>query len=118
MCLVITLGATSSRGRMASSGDTSSRPLLDVEELSVGFRTRRGVVWAVDGVSFEVWNGQTVGVVGESGSGKTALSRSIMGLHRGKQVMREGRIRFDGLDLPDHPGRAARQASGRGIAMV
>ena len=55
-------------------------PLLVVEDLHTAFRTVRGTVRAVDGVSLTVDRGRTLGIVGESGSGKTVLSRSIMGL--------------------------------------
>ena len=55
-------------------------PLLVVDDLHTAFRTGRGTVRAVDGVSLTVGRGRTLGIVGESGSGKTVLSRSIMGL--------------------------------------
>ena len=60
-------------------------PLLEVIDLHTSFRTGRGLVRAVDGVSFTLARGRTLGVVGESGSGKTVLSRSIMGLVPGVQ---------------------------------
>ena len=60
--------------------DTPHEPLLVVDDLHTSFRTSRGTVRAVDGVSLTVNRGQTLGIVGESGSGKTVLARSIMGL--------------------------------------
>ena len=55
-------------------------PLLEIEELSVEFRTRTGTVQALDGVSLHVMRGETVGIVGESGSGKSVLAYTVMGI--------------------------------------
>ena len=55
-------------------------PLLEVNDVKTHFKTERGLVHAVDGVSFTLERGKTLGIVGESGSGKSVLSRSIMGL--------------------------------------
>jgi ABC-type dipeptide/oligopeptide/nickel transport system ATPase component len=55
-------------------------PLLEVENLKTHFFTREGVVQAVDGISFSVEKGQTLGIVGESGCGKSVTALSIMGL--------------------------------------
>ena len=65
---------------MNDSESSSPTPLLEVGDLKTYFRTERGTVKAVDGVSFSLQRGQSLGIVGESGSGKTVLSRSIMGL--------------------------------------
>jgi peptide/nickel transport system ATP-binding protein len=81
------------------STPASSSPLLDVVDLKTHFRTERAVVRAVDGVSFRLERGRTLGVVGESGSGKTVLSRSIMGLLPRHNVVRRGQVRFEGRDL-------------------
>ena len=94
------------------------RPLLQVEDFAVHFDTRRGMVRAVDGVSFDLAEGSTLGIVGESGSGKTVLSRSIMGLLHGKNVVRQGRVLFDGKDITHLSRREGRALRGTDVAMV
>ena len=71
------------------------RHLLEVDDLHTHFRTPRGVVRAVDGVSLTLDRGRTLGLVGESGCGKSVLSRSIMGLLP-PSADRRGAIHFDG----------------------
>ncbi len=97
----------------------TSGPLLDVVDLRTFFRTPRGIVRAVDGVSFDLDRGRTIGIVGESGSGKTVLARSIMGLlPRATTVHPTGRVLFDGQDLLTLPARAKRDIWGEEVAMV
>ena len=74
-------------------------PFSQVEDLHTSFVTDRGLVRAVDGVSFELERGQTLGVVGESGSGKTVLSRSMMGLLPATRVQHSGTVRFSGHEI-------------------
>ncbi len=74
-------------------------PLLEVENYRVGFRTERGLAKAVDGVSFTLGHGQTLGIVGESGSGKSVLNRGIMGLIASSRVVEEGSVLFDGMQM-------------------
>jgi oligopeptide/dipeptide ABC transporter ATP-binding protein len=93
-------------------------PLLQVEDLHTSFVTDRGLVRAVDGVSFELTRGQTLGVVGESGSGKTVLSRSIMGLLPATRVRHSGTVRFAGHVISDLPPAQQRDVWGTQIAMV
>jgi peptide/nickel transport system ATP-binding protein len=98
---------------------STTSQLLDVRDLRVTF-TRRGRrdLTAVDGVSFAVGAGQTVGLVGESGSGKSVTSLAIMGLlpRRGARV--EGEVSFDGRSLLTMTDDQMRQIRGRDIAMV
>ena len=93
-------------------------PLLVVDDLHTSFRTGRGTVRAVDGVSLSVAAGQTLGIVGESGSGKTVLSRSIMGLLPLRDVIRSGTVRFAGHDLTAMKPEQLRQVWGAELSMI
>ena len=73
--------------------------LLEIENLQVHFDTDDGVVKAVDGISYSVDRGQTLGIVGESGSGKSVSSLTVMGLSRSRNARISGSIRFDGQEL-------------------
>jgi peptide/nickel transport system ATP-binding protein len=93
--------------------------LLEVDDLRTWFRTPRGIVHAVDGVSFSLERGKTIGIVGESGSGKTVLSRSVMGLlPKSTTFHPTGRVMFDGKDLLKLPAREMRDIWGEEMAMV
>jgi oligopeptide/dipeptide ABC transporter ATP-binding protein len=92
-------------------------PLLEVRDLRTAFSTPRGLVRAVDGVSFSLQRGQTLGVVGESGSGKSVLSRSIMGL-LASNAQRSGQVLFEGRDISDLSPAAYRELWGAEMAMV
>ncbi len=92
--------------------------LLEVEDLRIHFPTQDGLVRAVDGVSFTLARGQTLGIVGESGSGKSVTSLGIMGLHQGSHAQISGHIRLDGEDLVTaSPGRV-RELRGSKMAMI
>ena len=92
--------------------------LLDVNELKTHFRTERGLVQAVDGVSFTLEEGKTLGVVGESGSGKSVLSRSIMNLLPKRGVERGGTVMFDGVETTALSWKESRKMYGTGMAMI
>lgn len=93
--------------------------LLSIEDLSVEFRTDEGTIRAVDGVSFDVPKGKTLGVVGESGCGKSVTAMSIMQLiptPPGKFV--GGHIKYDGLDILKLPAKDLRGIRGNRISMI
>jgi len=94
-------------------------PLLDVRDLHVQFKTDDGLVRAVDGVTFSVDRGETLGIVGESGSGKTVSSLAVMGLiPQPPGRVTHGEAFFDGQDLLQEPPSAMRRIRGRRIAMI
>ena len=93
-------------------------PFLDVRDLTVRFRTRRGTVTAVDGLSFSVAEGEVLGIVGESGSGKSVSMMTLMRLIRDPNATVTGRACFRGLDLLSLPEAEMRSLRGREIAMI
>jgi oligopeptide/dipeptide ABC transporter ATP-binding protein len=102
----------------ADTTDAGTGPLLAVDDLRTHFRTGRGLARAVDGVSFTLERGRTLGIVGESGSGKTVLSRSIMGLLPTRSTVATGEVRFKGRDLRTASTRDLQRIWGKDIAVV
>jgi peptide/nickel transport system ATP-binding protein len=92
--------------------------LLEVEDLRVHFETEDGLVKAVDGISYTVDRGETLGIVGESGSGKSVSSLTVMGLTRARNAHISGSVRFDGKDLLDASDDELRGVRGNDIAMI
>lgn len=92
--------------------------LIEVTNLETHFETPRGVVRAVDGVSFTIERGKSLGIVGESGSGKTVLARSIMGLLPRNGTIRRGSVKFQGQELMDRSPKEMRGIWGREMAMI
>src|SRR5262245_22124260 len=91
---------------------------LDVRELRVHFPTDDGLVKSVDGVSFQLDRGKTLGIVGESGSGKSVTSLSIMGLHKRGSVKMSGEIWLDGQEMVSASPETVRRLRGRKMAMI
>ena len=92
--------------------------LLEVNDLRTHFRTDDGVVKAVDGVSFKVEKGKTLGIVGESGSGKSVTCLTIMGLNARVNTMTTGQAMWKGNDLLKMSSRQLRSIRGDEIAMI
>ncbi|NUT09857.1 MAG: ABC transporter ATP-binding protein [Nonomuraea sp.] len=104
---------------LPAEGGLGNEPLLAVDNLHVEFRTRQGVVRAVNGVSYTVNPGETLAVLGESGSGKSVTAQAIMGiLDMPPAVIPKGEIRFKGTDLLKLSDEARTQVRGQRIAMV
>jgi oligopeptide/dipeptide ABC transporter ATP-binding protein len=92
--------------------------LLSVEDLRVEFWTQRGTVYAVNGVSFEIAAGETLGIVGESGCGKSVTSLAVMGILPRSARVTGGTAVFGGRDLLTLGDREMRKVRGREIAMI
>ena len=96
----------------------SDPALLSVEDLNVRFSTHRGIVHAVNGISFQIEPGETLGIVGESGCGKSVTSLAILGILARNGKVTGGRALFEGRDLIRLPDEELRKIRGREIAMI
>jgi oligopeptide/dipeptide ABC transporter ATP-binding protein len=98
---------------------TGTQPVLSIRNLHTEFRTPDGIVKAVDGVSYDLYPGETLGVVGESGSGKSVTVMSILGLiPQPPGDITEGEILFQGRDLLKLRRKELRKIRGKEIAMI
>ena len=95
-----------------------AEPLLEVKDLKVHFPTDDGLVKAVDGVTYSLQPGETLGIVGESGSGKSVSSLTVMGLITPKQANISGEVFFQGQDLLKLPKDEMRTIRGAKISMI
>jgi peptide/nickel transport system ATP-binding protein len=93
-------------------------PLLDIQDLTVEFATRRGAVRAVEHVDIRIAKGETVGIVGESGSGKSVTSYAVMRILDRAGRITKGTVAFSGLDLRAAGESAMRNLRGREISMI
>src|SRR5574339_1296840 len=96
----------------------NNKPLLEVKALKTYFYTEDGVVRAVDGVNFEVYPGEVLGIVGESGFGQSVTSLSIMRLISRPGRIDEGEILLDGENLLNFSGEEMIQVRGNRISMI
>jgi peptide/nickel transport system ATP-binding protein len=93
-------------------------PLLDIQNLYVRFRTRDGIVRAVDGVSLALDRGETLGIVGESGSGKSVTALTVMGLTQLPNAVIDGEVLLDGQDILSASPEELRRLRGSRVAMI
>src|SRR5579859_6934686 len=92
---------------------------MDVKDLTVRFNTQEGVVYAVNGISYSLDEGETLGIVGESGSGKSVQSLAIMGLlPKPPAEIASGTVMFRGRDLLKLSREEMRMVRGAEIAMI
>ena len=98
--------------------DTDRTPLLEVRDLRVEFPTRRGTLVAVNGVSFDIKEGEVLGVVGESGAGKSLTGSAVIGLLEPPGRIAAGEVRLKGRRIDNLPYREMRRVRGREIGMV
>jgi len=99
------------------SGIPGASTLLEVRDIVTQFRTPRGLLNAVNGVSFSLERGRTLGIVGESGSGKSVLSRSVMGLLPSTAI-RTGQVMFEGTEISSLSSNEYRALWGDEMAMI
>ncbi|MBO4289603.1 MAG: ABC transporter ATP-binding protein [Lachnospiraceae bacterium] len=92
--------------------------LLEIKDLSVEFRTDKGIAHAVNDVSLSLEPGENLGIVGESGSGKSTLAHAVMRLLSPSAVITDGQILFDGTDLTALPEDELRALCGRELSMI
>ncbi|MFI9605354.1 ABC transporter ATP-binding protein [Streptomyces sp. NPDC052043] len=109
--------ATSGEPATAASSDADDA-FLSVRDLRIHFNTDDGLVKSVDGVSFDVRRGATLGIVGESGSGKSVTSLGVMGLHRSANATVSGEVWLDGQELIGANPDEVRRLRGRKMAMI
>ena len=107
-----------SDGDRRATGADAREPVLSVRDLETRFHTEEGVVTAVDGTSFDLREGETLGIVGESGSGKSVTALSIMGLVDSPGEVEAGEVRYRGEDLLQKSERELRSVRGDDVAMV
>jgi peptide/nickel transport system ATP-binding protein len=105
-------------GRAPARRESVGEPLLVVDDLRTQFAVAAGAVRAVDGVSFSLDRGKTLGVVGESGSGKTVLSRSIMGLNTSSNASTTGSVMYAGDEMIGKSPKEKKILWGAEMAMV
>lgn len=101
-----------------SAANPESKVLLDVKNLKTYFHLASGIARAVDGVSFTLSRGETLGVVGESGSGKSMMAKSLIRLFEANARIEEGSIKFQGRDVLSFGKKELRDYRGRDIGMI
>ncbi|MEV0262729.1 ABC transporter ATP-binding protein [Streptomyces sp. NPDC050617] len=105
-------------GPAPDAGPDQDDAFLSVRDLYVRFGTEDGVVKAVDGLSFDLARGRTLGIVGESGSGKSVTNLTVLGLHDPRNTEVKGEIRLDGQELTGAGERTLERLRGNKMAMI
>lgn len=103
---------------MDNAGKSKGAPVLNVENLAVAYKVRKGEIEAVQNVSFNIHRGETMGIVGESGCGKSTVAWSIVNFLGANGYVKRGHIKFQGQDLVGKTGEELRRLRGDQIAMV
>src|ERR1700712_1672238 len=96
----------------------TAQPLLDINDLTVEFATRRGIVKAVQHVNISVAKGETLGIVGESGSGKSVTSYAVMRILDRAGKIAEGSVMFSGVDIKGARENQMRDLRGLNISLL
>ena len=109
---------STTQDRATTAPGPTGTPFLEVADLKVHFATDDGLVKSVDGLSYTLERGQTLGIVGESGSGKSVSSMALMGLHTAKNAQISGSIRVDGQELVGARQDEIRALRGKKMAMI
>jgi peptide/nickel transport system ATP-binding protein len=109
---------TDTTARPSTATAPAGRAFLEVNDLKVRFPTDDGLVQAVNGLSFSLERGKTLGIVGESGSGKSVTSLAIMGLHKGSRAQVSGEIWLDGNELVSMRVEEIRRLRGDQVSMI
>ncbi|GAH38681.1 unnamed protein product [marine sediment metagenome] len=99
-------------------GEEDSEVLIEVKNLTTYFYTEEGVVKAVDGVSFDIFKDEVLGLVGETGCGKSVTALSILRLVRTPGKIVSGSINFQGINLLELPKEVMRKQRGKNITMI
>jgi peptide/nickel transport system ATP-binding protein len=102
----------------AALSPQAAGPFLSVRDLRVHFSTEDGIVKAVDGLSFDLQRGKTLGIVGESGSGKSVTNLAVLGLHNPRTTTITGEIVLDGQELTGATERTLEKLRGNKMAMI
>ncbi|GBC61812.1 ABC transporter ATP-binding protein [Desulfonema ishimotonii] len=103
---------------MRNSDVSDSEPVLNVSNLSIGYKTRRGMIQAVRDVSFQIRRGETLGIVGESGCGKSTVAFGIVDFLGSNGSITDGSVRFEGDELVGRSRKTLSRLRGDRIAMV
>ena len=103
---------------MPEQRSEQSTAFLEVRDLKIHFPTDDGLVKSVDGLSFKLERGRTLGIVGESGSGKSVTSLGILGLHNRRNANVSGQIWLDGQELVGSSAESVRRLRGKKMAMI